>query len=206
MHSIEGLPIAVLGLDQAQRIVEVDPKAPGLLGVEKSDLVGRAIDELFSPKDRKGSPSPNPLIPFANLRAPFAPSRLIPNSPTFPMALEVKIPPMGESISSGILAKWHVKDGDVVKKDQPLFELGTDKITSEGLAEAAGAITLKVKAGDEVKIGQVVASIDPAATGGAAAGGLWARRAARAAAPARGDERRQPAGSGSAAHRLAGHL
>ena len=50
------------------------------------------------------------------------------------MNFEVKIPPMGESISSGILAKWHVKDGDTVKKDQPLFELETDKITSEGTA------------------------------------------------------------------------
>ncbi len=79
------------------------------------------------------------------------------------MALEVKIPPMGESISSGILAKWHVKNGDAVKKDQPLFELETDKITSEGTAEAAGVITLKVDAGAEVKIGQVVASIEAAA-------------------------------------------
>jgi 2-oxoglutarate dehydrogenase E2 component (dihydrolipoamide succinyltransferase) len=77
--------------------------------------------------------------------------------------LEVKIPPMGESITSGILAKWHVKDGDVVKKDQPLFELETDKITSESAAEAAGKITLKAAAGDEVKIGQVVAMIDPGA-------------------------------------------
>ena len=54
--------------------------------------------------------------------------------------LEVKIPPMGESISSGVLAKWHVKDGDIVKKDQPLFELETDKITSEGTAESAGKV------------------------------------------------------------------
>jgi 2-oxoglutarate dehydrogenase E2 component (dihydrolipoamide succinyltransferase) len=82
--------------------------------------------------------------------------------------LEVKIPPMGESITSGVLAKWHVNDGDVVKKDQPLFELETDKITSEGTAEAAGKISLKVAAGDEVKIGQVVAVIDPANTAGSA--------------------------------------
>src|SRR5450432_2319273 len=77
--------------------------------------------------------------------------------------LEVKIPPMGESINSGVLAKWHVKDGDVVKKDQPLFELETDKITSEGTAESAGKINLKVAVGAEVKIGQVVAAIDPSA-------------------------------------------
>src|SRR5476651_267739 len=83
--------------------------------------------------------------------------------------LPVKIPPMGESISSGVLAKWHVKDGDVVKKDQPLFELETDKITSEGTAEAAGKITFKVAAGTEVKIGQSVATIDTAAAGAAAA-------------------------------------
>ena len=80
------------------------------------------------------------------------------------MAIEVKIPPMGESISSGILAKWHVANGDIVKKDQVLFELETDKITSEGTAEAAGQITLTVTAGTEVKIGAVVATIDTAAT------------------------------------------
>ena len=61
--------------------------------------------------------------------------------------LDVKIPSMGESITCGVLAKWHVQDGDIVKKDQPLFELETDKITSEGTAEAAGRIALKVAAG-----------------------------------------------------------
>ena len=85
------------------------------------------------------------------------------------MNFEVKIPPMGESISSGILAKWHVKDGDTVKKDQPLFELETDKITSEGTAESAGRISLKVAAGTEVKIGELVATINSEASAGAAA-------------------------------------
>lgn len=73
--------------------------------------------------------------------------------------IEVKIPPMGESISTGVLANWHVKDGDSVAKDQVLFELETDKITSEGTAESAGVISLKVEAGAEVKIGDVVATI-----------------------------------------------
>ncbi len=84
------------------------------------------------------------------------------------MAIEVKIPPMGESISSGVLAKWHVANGSVVKKDQVLFELETDKITSEGTAEAAGKITFAVEAGTEVKIGQVVATIDTAVAAEAA--------------------------------------
>ena len=79
------------------------------------------------------------------------------------MSLEVKIPALGESINSGVLAKWHVKDGDVVSKDQPIFELETDKITSEGVAEAAGKISLKVTEGTEVKIGEVVATIEEGA-------------------------------------------
>ena len=83
--------------------------------------------------------------------------------------IDVKIPPLGESISSGVLAKWHVKNGDTVKKDQPLFELETDKITSDGVAEAPGVITLKAVVGDEVKIGAVVAVIDSSATAAVAA-------------------------------------
>ncbi len=82
-------------------------------------------------------------------------------------SLDVKIPPLGESISTGILAKWHVADGATVKKDQPLFELETDKITSEGTAEVAGRISLKVAPGTEVKIGQVVATLDTVDTGSA---------------------------------------
>ncbi len=110
------------------------------------------------------------------------------------MALEVKIPPMGESISSGVLAKWHVQDGDTVKKDQPLFELETDKITSEGTAEAAGKISLKVAAGSEVKIGQVVASIDPAA-GSQTPVASPASATPAAAAPAPASGLRPPASS-----------
>lgn len=87
------------------------------------------------------------------------------------MATEVKIPSMGESISSGILAAWHVKDGDYVEKDQVIYELETDKITSEANAEVSGVIHLKVAQDDEVDIGQVVAEIDESAaapTGGSA--------------------------------------
>lgn len=105
------------------------------------------------------------------------------------MSLEVKIPPMGESITSGVLAKWHVKNGDIVKKDQPLFELETDKITSEGTAEAAGQISFKVEAGTEVKIGQVVASIDTSVAAPAA----QAAAPTQPAAPAEKAEGQSPA-------------
>ncbi|MDP0500184.1 MAG: 2-oxoglutarate dehydrogenase complex dihydrolipoyllysine-residue succinyltransferase [Verrucomicrobiota bacterium JB022] len=82
------------------------------------------------------------------------------------MATEVKIPALGESISSGILATWHVQDGDMVEAGQTLYDLETDKITSEGTAEVAGKITLKAAEGDEVEIGAVVAEIDESASGG----------------------------------------
>jgi len=100
------------------------------------------------------------------------------------MSLAVKIPNLGESITTGILAKWHVQDGDLVQKDQVLFELETDKITAEGSAEAAGKVALKVTEGTEVKIGEVVAEIDESAAGAAAAAGAGAGGSAAPTAPA----------------------
>lgn len=79
------------------------------------------------------------------------------------MATEVKIPALGESISSGILATWHVKSGDYVEEGQAIFELETDKITSEGMAESSGVIELKAAEGDEVEVGSVIAVIDETA-------------------------------------------
>ncbi len=99
------------------------------------------------------------------------------------MIIEVKIPPLGESILSGVLAKWHVKTGDTVKKDQPLFELETDKITSEGVAESAGVITLKVATGAEVKIGELVATLDTASGGTTSVSSPASEAAPKAASP-----------------------
>ncbi len=77
------------------------------------------------------------------------------------MAIQVKVPSLGESITSGVIAAWHVKDGDTVSNGQHLYDLETDKITSEGLAEADGVIQLKAQEGDEVEIGAVIAEIEP---------------------------------------------
>ena len=68
------------------------------------------------------------------------------------MATEIKVPALGESITSGIIAAWNVKDGDYVQRDQAIYELETDKITSEGLAEVAGRISLKAAEGDEERL------------------------------------------------------
>lgn len=79
------------------------------------------------------------------------------------MATEVKVPSMGESITSGILSAWLVKDGDFVTKEQPIYELETDKITSEATAEVSGIIQFKVEQDAEVDIGSIVATIDETA-------------------------------------------
>jgi 2-oxoglutarate dehydrogenase E2 component (dihydrolipoamide succinyltransferase) len=89
---------------------------------------------------------------------------------------------MGESISSGVLAKWHVANGDLVKKDQVLYELETDKITSEGIAEAAGRLSIIVAEGTEVKIGQRVATLEAGAASGEGPGASGEGPASKAAA------------------------
>lgn len=76
------------------------------------------------------------------------------------MPIDVKIPALGESISSGVLSVWKVPEGTYVEIDQPIYELETDKITQEGLAEVAGVISFLAKEGDEVEIGATIANID----------------------------------------------
>ncbi len=97
------------------------------------------------------------------------------------MAVEVKIPPMGESITGGLLAAWLVKSGDAVRKGQPLFSYETDKVTSEGTAEVDGQITIVVNAGTDVVVGQVVASIEAGAAGNAPSAPAAPAPAAKAA-------------------------
>lgn len=77
------------------------------------------------------------------------------------MNIEVKIPSAGESITSGVLSIWHKKDGERVNRDELLFTLETDKVSQEVTASDSGILHTKVPEGDEVKIGQVVAEIEP---------------------------------------------
>ena len=79
------------------------------------------------------------------------------------MPIDVKIPALGESISSGVLSAWKISEGSYVEIDQPIYELETDKITQEGLAEVSGVISFLAKEGDEVEIGATIANIDESA-------------------------------------------
>ena len=76
------------------------------------------------------------------------------------MSVEVKIPAVGESISSGVVSVWHKKSGDFVNEGDALFTLETDKVSTEIVAEKAGVLETKATEGQEVKIGEVVATID----------------------------------------------
>jgi 2-oxoglutarate dehydrogenase E2 component (dihydrolipoamide succinyltransferase) len=76
------------------------------------------------------------------------------------MSIEVKIPAVGESITSGVLSVWHKQPGDLVSEGEALFTLETDKISTEVPAAGAGKLQIQVEAGQEVKIGQVVALLD----------------------------------------------
>ena len=84
------------------------------------------------------------------------------------MATEVVMPQMGESIAEGTITRWLVKVGDKVERDQPLFEISTDKVDAEIPSPAAGVLQeIRAEEGATIPVGQVVATI--AEEGGAAA-------------------------------------
>jgi 2-oxoglutarate dehydrogenase E2 component (dihydrolipoamide succinyltransferase) len=76
------------------------------------------------------------------------------------MIIEVKIPSVGESVTSGVVSAWHKKSGEFVNEGEPLFALETDKVSTDIVAEKSGVLETKVPEGQEVKIGEVVAVID----------------------------------------------
>jgi len=82
------------------------------------------------------------------------------------MSLEIKVPPVGESITEVVLSRWIKNDGDVVEMDEVIAELESDKATFELTAEQAGTLKTIAAEGDTLAIGAVVCNIED---GGAAA-------------------------------------
>jgi 2-oxoglutarate dehydrogenase E2 component (dihydrolipoamide succinyltransferase) len=76
------------------------------------------------------------------------------------MIIEVKVPSVGESVTSGVVSAWHKKSGEFVNEGEALFALETDKVSTDIVAEKSGVLETKVPEGQEVKIGEVVAVID----------------------------------------------
>src|SRR6476469_779052 len=94
------------------------------------------------------------------------------------MATNVVMPQMGESIAEGTIVRWIKKVGEPVDRDEPLFEISTDKVDAEIPSPGAGVLTeIKVKEGETVPVNSVVAVIGASGEKAAAPG-------APAAAPA----------------------
>ena len=81
--------------------------------------------------------------------------------------MEIKIPEVGESVREALLAKWFKKNGDVVKRDEPICEIETDKITLDLNADAAGVLVITVSEGTTVVIGTVIGTIEESAVSAA---------------------------------------
>jgi pyruvate dehydrogenase E2 component (dihydrolipoamide acetyltransferase) len=101
------------------------------------------------------------------------------------MAVDIVMPQMGESIFEGTITKWLKKPGDKVERDEPLFEISTDKVDAEIPSPSAGVLKeIKVGEGKTVPIQTVVGVIDAAGDGAAKAPAAKAPEPAKAAAPA----------------------
>src|SRR5690242_15857557 len=82
------------------------------------------------------------------------------------MSTEVVMPQMGESIAEGTITKWLKQVGERVERDEPLFEISTDKVDAEIPSPAAGTLTeVRYKEGDTVEVNTVVAVLDGDGTG-----------------------------------------
>ena len=78
------------------------------------------------------------------------------------MAIDIKVPPVGESITEGSISRWIKKEGDLVRLDDPLFELETEKASTEVASPASGRLRIQTAEGAKVAIGAVVGAIEPA--------------------------------------------
>jgi len=100
------------------------------------------------------------------------------------MAVDVIMPQMGESIFEGTITKWLKKPGDKIERDEPLFEISTDKVDAEIPSPSAGVLKeIKVNEGQTVPIQTVVAVIDAEGAGAAAAAPAPASAKAEAPKP-----------------------
>src|SRR5690349_10518412 len=121
------------------------------------------------------------------------------------MALEFKLPDIGEGIAEGEIVKWLVKVGDTVKEHQSVVEVMTDKATVEVPSPAAGKITaLKAKEGATVPVGSVLFVLDTAAGSAPAPAPAPATKSAPAAAPAKAAPAPAPAKAAAAPAPAAG--
>ncbi len=110
-------------------------------------------------------PAPNPEVPGASATNAPAPSPAPAAAASGGATTNVVLPQLGESIAEGTIVKWLKKVGDTVQRDEPLFEISTDKVDAEIPSPAAGTVlALNAKEGETVAVNSVVAVIGAAGT------------------------------------------
>jgi 2-oxoglutarate dehydrogenase E2 component (dihydrolipoamide succinyltransferase) len=173
-------PIFEISTDKVD--AEIPSPVAGTLGelkVQEGATVGVgtvvcAIEEGGSAAAPAAAPKEETVTPAAVATA--AKDEAV-NAPAAGPGTEVPMPQMGESITEGTLTKWLKKVGDTVARDEPIFEISTDKVDAEIPSPAAGTLSeIRVREGQTVTVGSIVAVIG----GGAAP----AKSAPVASAPA----------------------
>jgi 2-oxoglutarate dehydrogenase E2 component (dihydrolipoamide succinyltransferase) len=112
------------------------------------------------------------------------------------MGIQVKVPPVGESINEVTIASWSKNDGDTVKMDEVIAELESDKATFELTAPQAGVLKIVKQAGETVPIGELVCEIESSSNGSAKQEKEQSDKKA-AKEPTKGDEVKKPAKTGA---------
>ena len=125
------------------------------------------INSVVAILQESGAAAAAPAAPIA--AAPAAPAAA-PAAAAATAGTDVPMPQMGESITEGTITRWLKKVGDIVARDEPLFEISTDKVDAEIPSPAAGILTeIKAKEGETVTINTIVAVIGGGAAAPAAA-------------------------------------
>lgn len=157
-------------LESEKATFEVNAEKAGILSTAANEgdtlAIGSVlarIDETASkPKDNSAQAAPAPVkqeaAPAQQPAAATAPAKEA--KAVGKGKLEVKVPTIGESISEVTLLKWAKKEGDLVKRDEVIAELESEKATFELNAIESGKLSLGAKEGDVIKIGDIVATID----------------------------------------------
>ena len=180
---------ATVEINTVVAVIAEDGNAAASTSATTVDVKKEATQEAVATAPEKAS---EPVPPPAPAKSEPAPASASPSAPAPAQSTggtDVVMPQMGESIFEGTITKWLKKVGDTVARDEPLFEISTDKVDAEIPSPAAGVLTdIKVPEGSTVEINTVVAVI------GGAAGA-----AAPAAAPAAAEKKPTPAPQPSAA-------
>ncbi|MDE1155868.1 MAG: 2-oxoglutarate dehydrogenase, E2 component, dihydrolipoamide succinyltransferase [Acidobacteriaceae bacterium] len=143
---------------------EIPSPIAGVLGeikVQEGTTVG--INTVVCTVEESGSAAPAASSAKESTPAP-APTATPAATPASTAGIDVVMPQMGESITEGTITKWLKKVGDTVQRDEPIFEISTDKVDAEIPSPVAGTLTeIKVQEGTTVTINTVVAVIGGAA-------------------------------------------